>query len=359
MRNLLNLTKSAKYVTWLAAEVILALSLISCERRPLEDVANTHYVRVYINEEIKNITTGYYNPALPRPEYKRPEIIRAVLYNPDSGKMVSDRYLRRQGDDALGHYYDGYIIAPPGDYVLMAYSIGTESTIVGNEGYVGDAFVHTNTINTKLKSALSSKAAETELPIRYDPDHIWKADCGQVNIPLTSRIDTLRNENNEPYFFGESLVLSYFIQIKIRNAQWISSSVALLSGMAGSKWMYTGEMNEKDETEVYFEMYNVEDTKASEDNVYTQFATFGTFGKLPKEPSELTMTFDFITTYGAKYGIKLDITDIFKTPEAIDHQWLLIDKIITIPDPPVGPNKPGGIDPDVGDWEDIGSDIEI
>ena len=39
----------------------------SCEHRELSDVNNMHYVRVYLDEDIKNVTTGIYNEAYDRP----------------------------------------------------------------------------------------------------------------------------------------------------------------------------------------------------------------------------------------------------------------------------------------------------
>ena len=35
--------------------------LSSCEHRVLTDPTNVHYVRVYLDENIKNVTYGFYN----------------------------------------------------------------------------------------------------------------------------------------------------------------------------------------------------------------------------------------------------------------------------------------------------------
>lgn len=341
---------------WLLSLTVVCMA--GCERRPLEEMSNVHYVRVYADEVIKNINTGIYDPSLPVPEYRRPDIFRVGLYDKISGNLVSDRFLRGQGDDALGHYYDGYIVAEPGEYCLMAYSMGTQTTIVADEYVLGKAKVYTNTISPYLRSKLATRADKSELPIRYDPDHLFRARCEDVVIPISNEIDTLKNEEGKPYFIGCSLVQSWYIQIKVRNAHWVSSSVAMLGGISGSKWMYEGEIDRKDETEVYFDMYNAANTKAGEDDIYTQFATFGMFGKIPDSPSELNLTFDFLTTYGARYAVTLDITDEFHEQDAIEHQWLIIDKVITIPDPPENPEE-GGMDPGLDDWEDYENDVEI
>ena len=40
---------------------VILLLAASCERRPMVELSNTHYVRVYVSEDIKNVTTGFYN----------------------------------------------------------------------------------------------------------------------------------------------------------------------------------------------------------------------------------------------------------------------------------------------------------
>ena len=94
---------------------ILALTtlfVVSCERRPLLEISNTHYLRVYIDEEIKNVTCDYYNPYYKQPVYKAPDVMRVVLADPISGNVKAERYLRNKGKDEKGTYEgktDNYI----------------------------------------------------------------------------------------------------------------------------------------------------------------------------------------------------------------------------------------------------------
>ena len=46
------------------------LMMISCEHRVLEDPINTHYIRIYFDQNIKNVTCGFYNENLEKPHYK-------------------------------------------------------------------------------------------------------------------------------------------------------------------------------------------------------------------------------------------------------------------------------------------------
>ena len=58
---------------------LIALVNLSCERRELVELSNTHYVRVYIKEDIKNVTTGFHPNAQNRPAYNQPDILRLLL----------------------------------------------------------------------------------------------------------------------------------------------------------------------------------------------------------------------------------------------------------------------------------------
>ena len=67
-----------------------------------------------------------------------------------------------------------------------------------------------------------------------------------------------------------------------------------------------------------------------------------------------------MTTYGQPYSATFDITQDFEKPEAVEHQWLLLDHVITIPEPPPSSGSTsGGFQPSVDEWSDVESDIII
>lgn len=340
--------------------VVILTVLSSCERRPLLDLYNTHYVRVYIDEQLLNVTTGFYNPDHQKPSYASPSILRVALADPATGAVRTERYLRNMARDERGTYYDGYIIAEPGRYNMMAYNFDTESSIVTASNSHYQAKAYTNEIASHLYSKIPSrvKAPVPDERIVYDPDHLFVVDCGDVVVDYVDHLDTLRTHEGD-YFHGESIVKSYYLQVKVKGMKYVSSSVSLLDGMAGSAMLHGGVLNTDDPVTVYFEMIKSETPENSEGEsvIYT---TFNTFGKLPETISNLEITFDFLTTYGKHYSEKLDITDKFNEPDAINHQWIIIDHTVTIPDPPAPtPGSGGGFVPEVGPWEDIETDIII
>lgn len=355
--------------------VIAALVFASaCERRELLDVGNTHYVRVYVDESIMNVTEGFYNASNVRPFYKRPQILRVVLADPYTGIARSERYLRNQGDDSMGHYYDGYIIADPGEYILFAYNFDTEVTLIRNQNNYFTAKAYTNEIASHLRARLYSRTTKggSEEKIIYDPDHLFVAGYEGVRVPYVNYIDTLRTPEGG-YFVAESLVKSYYLQVRVKGMQYVSSAVSLLSGHAGSSDISTRQMDQKDTVTLYFEMTPGGESEAAgvrslsaaegagmapqEDDTVMLYTTFGTFGKLPSVQSSLEITFDFMTVYGDPYYETIDLTGLFSTQDAIEHQWLLIDKEIDIPDPP--PSAGGGFNPGVDEWGDVKTDITI
>lgn len=332
----------------------VALLLTSCERRPLVDAGNTHYVRVYIDEEIKNVTTGFYNPALVKPEYATPDMFRVALYDQATGQIAAERYLRNRGTDDRGTYYDGYILADPGDYRLLTYNFGTETTIIDQSQLYHGAVARTNEISTLLRHSLSVRAGGDEERIVYGPDHLFLDRHPGLTISPKEEVDTLLNVDGD-HFTAQSIVLSYYLQIRVKGAQWISSAVGLVTGMAGSTTLNDGQARKEDPVTVYFEMHRG-GLDTNEPFIYT---TFHTFGKLPDTNNQLKITFDVRTTDGRALTTTLDITDKFSEPDAIEHQWLLLDHVLNIPEPEEPEGSGDGFAPGVDDWEDIETDIII
>lgn len=356
---------------------ILAILAVSCEFRKLEDPSNVCYLRVYVGEQDLNVTTGFYNPDFIHPDFVRPEVLRVALFDPLTGVMVSERYLRNQGEDERGIYFDGFITAAPGTYNLLAYNFGTESTVVGEMNNCYDMEATTNEISSaimsKLRSASRIKSArssgsgtkaetESDEKIHYDADPIFVASSAGVTISPHQGIDTLRNPTGNPWFSAETLVKAYFIQIGVMNAQYIASSSCLLSGMAASTHMLNPDYEQAKETTIYFPMHPgsyPDGYKPGVKDYRCIYSTFGTFGRLPGADNLLQASFEFTTTYGRQVDTTFNIALEFQKEDAIKHQWLLLDFEIEIPEPPPGGDESGGLKPGVDDWENVDSRIDI
>lgn len=354
--------------------IFLALALlmaVACEKRPLVDLCNTHYVRVYVDEQIPNVTKGFYNEDYVRPLYDSPDVLRIVLADPETGDVRAERFLRNRGEDERGVFYDGYIIADPGTYTMMAYNFDTESTIIRESNNHLNAKAYTNEIASHLRTKIASRAkrqgksGQASIPERivYDPDHLFASNCGKVYVPYIENIDTLTTMEGE-FFKASSIVKSYYLQIKVKGMEYATSSVGLMTGLSGSAWVNGAGMDEGDPVTVYFEMQPGESpaagmVKSDDGESMTVYTTFSTFGKIPDAVNKLEITFDFMTVYGESHSETLDVTHVFATKEAVENQWLLLDHTIEIPDPPPASGGGGGFSPGVDEWGDVNADITI
>ncbi len=371
------------YISAFAPLLVALILAASCNFRPLKETANVSYVRVYVDEQILNVTTGFYNKEFRHPTYSRPDILRVALFDAQSGALVSERYLRNQGDDERGHYYDGYIIVEPGTYDFVAYNFGTESTVLSEEYNCFKMCAYTNEISSAVRTRLQEAAAASasmaaaaegagaedvapyslsdEPSIRYDADHLFVSSAEGLQVAVHGAVDTLRNSAGEPWFRAESIVKSYYIQIGVRGIQYISSSSSVLSGMAASTRIIDRDFESGGSTALYFDMTRGRYTKYDQSYACI-YSTFGTFGRLPESDNEIRVSFEFITTYGTRFEKTFDISRKFLEEDAIVHQWIIIEDEIVIPAPPdpdPDPDLAGGLTPSVDPWGDVESEFDI
>ena len=342
--------------SWICLLMFIGV-LSSCEHRPLEDPYNGHYIRVYIDEQIKNVTYGFYDETRERPEYKRPNVLRVVLSDPESNVIVAERYLQTSGEDERGYYIDGYISAEAGSYNLMVYNFGTEKTKLRKENNYSEIQAYTSAIPEVYYQYFPVSRVELdEKAIRYCPDHLFLSLCQPVVVPKNLGIDTLRTAGGD-FFTANSIVLSYYLQVKIKGFNYVTSAVSLLSGMAGSTTLYNKSMNKTDPVSIFFDMdyTNVQRIKGDDKNTAILYATFNTFGKLPDEQNIYTLNFEFTRTDGTSQVETIDITSMFDDPLVIKERWILLEKEIEII-PPIGG---GGMTPGVDDWSDIWANIQL
>lgn len=337
--------------------LLISIALPSCIHRPLEDPYNGHYIRIYIDEQIKNVTYGFYDETRKKPEHKRPTILRVALADPISGKVMSERYLQSHGEDERGYYIDGYIAAEAGNYNLMVYNFGTEKTKIRKESKYFDAQAYTNPVTENYYQYFPMMQAEIDNnTIRYCPDHLYLVSNEPLKINKQLGIDTLYNTEGD-YFTAKTVVLSYYLQVKIKGFEYVSTAVSLMSGMAGSTTLCNREMNESDPASIFFDLDYTEVGRTKDNTTKTAvlYTTFNTFGKLPKENNIYTINFEFTRTDGSSQVESIDITSMFDEPLVKYEQWILLEKEIVI----TPTQTTGGMTPGVDKWGDVFGDIQL
>lgn len=338
--------------------LLLVGMLFSCEHRPLEDPYNGHYLRIYIDENIKNVTYGFYDDTRNKPEYYRPKVLRVVLTDPISDKIVSERFLQSNGEDERGYYVDGYIAATEGEYNMMVYNFGTEKTKVRNENSFYNMQAYTSSVSPAFYHYFPTMQEEIEnKTIRYCPDHLYLAISEPIKIENSLNVDTLLNAQGD-FFTAQTVVKSYYLQVRIKGFEHLTAAVSLLSGMAGGTTLCSCKLDESDAVNIFFDMDYAEVNRSRDTSTKTAvlYTTFNTFGKLPLEDNIYTMNFEFTRTDGTSQVEKIDITSMFDEPLVVEEQWILIEKEIEIE--PVE-NPGGGLSPGVDAWGDEWADIQL
>lgn len=335
----------------------LVLSVIfSCEHRPLSDAYNGYYLRIYIDESIKNVTCGFYDNNREKPEYERPKVLRVMLTDPHTDKIVAERYLQSAGEDERGYYIDGIISVQAGEYNLMAYNFDTEKIRLENDHLFYGIKAYTQPISDSYHKYFPDLYNSLNVPdVRYEPDHLFIATCEPVKVSRSTNTDTLRTSSGD-WFSAVSIVRSYYLQVRIKGLEYVTSAVSLLGGMASSVTLCNREILDDTPINIFFGMNYTDVMRSADSECSTAvlYTTFNTFGKLPDKQSIYKLYFEFTKTDGTSQVETIDITSMFGKPPVSDKQWILLEREIAIV-PPEG----GGMNPGVDDWKDIWTDIQL
>ena len=347
--------------------LLTLLSVCSCVHRPLEmmELPENTFVRVYFDEHIRNVSYGFYDDTKKKPEYYSPQLMRVVFCDEITGKVVTERYLHDYGKDERGYYIQGLLNVPDGRYNMMAYNFDTQYISMRNANDYSTMTAYTKPLTSEEANRVFGSRGDVENDeiICKQPDHLFVAKVEGVNISsdgYKGRPDTIMTEQNT-HPVAQTIVKTYYMQISVIGVEYVRSAVALLSGMAGSKTLHDGKMNENDVTSIYFGLNNgFEKNRATGEtsNLTVGYATFNTFGKLPHTEGFLDITFEFNTIYNTVQKETFRVTDLFETQQVKENQWIIIDKVIEII-PPDDVDVGGGMRPGVSDWTEIEGAITI
>ncbi len=326
--------------------VVCTLLVVSgCHRRPLEDPAEFTRVKVKVNVDgIQNVTCDIYNDKITHPVIE-PTAMHVLFFTEKNAEVVAETFITNVSTDNNGvRYVSGDVAIAPGDYKMLIYDFGTEATLVNNYHDFYGAVATTDPISSSLRSRFAAKADAGNYEIYNEPDHLVVASSEKENIPWHDDIYTI-------YADAQSVVESWYLQIKVDGAEYISGAQAVLSGMVGSNRIATNTRVTDPQAAVWFQL------QKSEDNGEPVIcAIFNTFGRINDSTNSLAVTFDIKTVDGKSLQKTFDISGLFLKENAVKHHWLLLEEKIKI-DPPE--NKGGGFDPAVDDWEHEDTDIEI
>lgn len=320
----------------------------SCHRRPLEDYDYTTEINIEVDiKALSNVTCDVYNEKIPVPEVQR-DVMRVMFYHPTQDRLITEAFVSNKGVNPDGsEYIGGKVSIVPGQYRIIIYSFGTESTLIANyDSFVGSRAYTDPLSEKKMKSLAIKSDGEDSRRILWQPDHLLVARSFEEDIPYHAGIYTIHAN-------ASSIIESYYLQIKVDGLQYVSTAYAILGGMVPSTQLANVDRDYQNESQIYIPLLHSDDKgEAVICNV------FNTFGRIPNIESDLKVTFDLKTIDGRSVNRTFDLTDLFESEDCIKHHWLLIDETIKV-DPPPHPSTGGGFDPAVEDWEEERRDITI
>ena len=335
---------------------------VSCEHRPLQDPdlnSKGRFLRVYLNEHIRNVSFGFYDESKQKPDYQSPVLLRVVCAEPHTDKVITERYLQECGRDEKGYYIQGYIAAPEGVHNVMAFTCDVENVDFQYEYSFYSLVAHSEKLSDSEVTRIFHTRGEEALvdePICRQPGHLFVATIDNVLFGWDVSNDTIFTEA-EMHPVAETIAKTYYMQVNVKGVEYVKSAVALITGMSGAKSLYKNEMLADEPVSIYFGLNNGIDKSRIENETRVAYASFNTFGKLPDVEGYIEISFEFKTIYNTVQTETFRVTDLFDTPMVKDNQWIIIDKVIEIV-PPEGETG-GGLSPGVSDWEQIEGSITI
>lgn len=328
---------------------MLILAGASCQRRPFSDNTTAVNIKLKVKTDVTHSRAA-----------SDVETMRIDLFDPETGATVYTDYISPEG---------GYIYPVPGDYDLLVYNIGTESTIVRNEQNRNTVEAYTNEVSAYIKAQMEAFLAQRAEARRQMAAEKAETKNGTTKDPVIEGTEKIVNEPDHLYVghmpsltipafdLGEERVISLEVEASsvvetwkitvspVEGLQWVSSITALITGQTESHFVGLDRKSDGVAT-IYFEMGGDKENKA-----ITGY--FNTFGKNPDYSSFLSLDLNIVDNAGEEHHYHFDLTDQFFDN---DEYHLIVENPIVIEEPKV---EGGGFVPSVGEWEDVTTDIEL
>ena len=279
---------------------------------------------------------------------KMPQYVEALFYDAETHRLVTSQILPAEG---------GFVNVPVGDYSMVVYSFGTESTQVEGTGHMYEVEAFTTDITKQMASKLSWVSVNTDSTrtdtrgyeddcIIHEPDHLYVANEDLISVPSFED----KAEAISIHTTASTIVEVYSLEVLgVKGTENIQEVEAFITGQIKSNYFGKQERNDTPAT-IYTDM-----------RVDTQnkrlYSIFGTFGKQPGHENKIYLDITVTDSGGGQYRYIFDVTDQFDDPTNTNNR-LIIDatEIIDIPDAAHGG---GGLAPSVDPWENENIEIPL
>lgn len=315
-------------VRYILLVLLIALALVGCRRRPMEE----EYLRVYLDLTIdKNIV----NYTVPEGE---PSLMRVAFFDSYTKQYLSHDYVSSSG---------GYILAPYGEVDIVVYNLEAGDTHIRNAYSWNLLEAYTDEISDQQRSRFTrfimsrTDSRPSYEDIRLTPDHLYVARKNNIVIPrhITNEVFVIKTT-------AHTVVESWTVEIRgITGLEYVGSMSMMLSGQVATHYVAKGE-DSAESLALYFDITEVRRSEA------TLNSRFETFGREKASGDAALLSILFYDTMGHPYMYNFDVSDQMEdNPE----QHIVVEGQINIPKPEVG----GGFRPEVDEWKEEIYDIEI
>ena len=321
-----------------------------CKRIPLYERSTKINLVVDLKRGLDHDIVLEYETELPK-EYQDkidgvvPTYYETLVYDPLTNALKSSHIVGEKG---------GSLSLFPGEYNLVLYNFGTESTQVKDLHHRLEANAFTTDI-TDLKSAAirsktmneatkGSKAYEND-PIIYEPDHLYVANKENVVIEAFQG----REQEITIHTTASSILQVYSIEVlNVSGTENISKVEAFVTGQVLEHNFGVPQCGDSPATICI-------DLTVDEKN-NRLYVILCTFGKLKGAENMLFLDVADMGTAGGKYRYIFDVTDQFDDPNNVNHRIVVDGSVIDIPKPELGG---GGLKPSVDEWEKEEIDVPL
>lgn len=338
-----------RFVHILLAAALLLTGSASCVRRPLLEPEESVEIQVKVNiEAISNVTTDIYNERIPVPDLTT-DMMRVLVYDPDTHNLLTQSFISHKTYTEDGsQLMSGYLNISYGSYDFVVYNFDTPTTQVSSESNEESLIAYTPEISPTMRTHfLGTRADDYEaLNVNFEPDHLVVA--REKNFYVSPH-DTVVVINTT----ARTIIDTYYIQIHVEGMQYASSATAVISGLSPSNRFGLNIRTDDPTAAVCFDLNKSTDQNIAGANKDVLCAVFNTFGKIENVSSDLLVTFNVIDVAGNLQQYSCNLDRIFKTEDAIERHWLLIDETFVIQKPNGGgeSTSSGGFQPQVDEWD--------
>lgn len=329
----------------IAVGIMTAISVWSCQRIELYELSTEVEFHLDMDLSIKQninmaIATDVASEFGPKITGTMPQYMEVLFYDPETHDLVSSHILPAEG---------GNIRIAPGEYNVVAYNFGTESTQVENIGHYEDATAFTSDITKVMEGKFKAKVTNSSAdgtkgetkgyeddPIIYEPDHLYVAKEDRVVIPSFEG----RDESIELHTTASTILDVYSLEvIGVKGCENVQKVEAFVTGQIKETY-FAQDLRGSDPATMYIDDFRVDKENG---RFYT---VFGTFGKLAGADNHIYLDITVTNADGGQYRYIYDVTDQFE--EDGNSKLVVYDEI----DIPAGEVGGGGLAPEVGEWDE-------